>query len=175
MSLKHNISLSERMVRTIETGAEAFTKSTVRNLQSSALTPSYHKLPYEELYRRVYQVYHNLGCWLWEKSTDSIRASYFELGEQRFKEGIPLSEVLWSLVLTKDRLIEHLDESGLVNSPIELYQEKEFDRLISHFFDRAICYVAEGYQHAGSESPKAEEERRIEGLFRRFWFESSPH
>ncbi|HEV2615745.1 MAG TPA: hypothetical protein VGU63_03940 [Candidatus Acidoferrales bacterium] len=173
MSSEHNRNLSDRMVEIIESEADAFTKGTVRNLQNSALTPSYHNLPHDELYSRVYKVYSNLGRWLWEKSNESIRAWYWELGEKRFKENVPLSEVLWALVLTKDRLIQYLDQSGLVNSAMELYQQKEFDRLIVHFFDRAICYAAEGYQRSEPELTKSAHEPSTLGLLRRFWLQSS--
>jgi len=33
---------------------------------------------------------------------------------------------------------------------VELYQQQEFDRLIGHFFDRAVCYTAEGYGRLAS-------------------------
>jgi hypothetical protein len=169
MSVNPNRNLSDRLVRIIESDAEAFTEGTVRSLQSSPRTEAYHKLPYSELYNRVYEVYHNLGRWLWEKSNDAIRAWYKELGEKRCEEGIPLSEVLWALVFTKDRLLEYLDGSGLVDSAVGLYQQQELNRLIGHFFDRAICYAAEGYQGHASELRKSSEKRQELKQSRRFW------
>jgi hypothetical protein len=173
MSLHQNQNLSDRLVRIIESDSEAFTQGIVRTLQSSPRTESYHKLSYPELYNRVYEVYHNLGRWLWEKSNDAIRAWYNELGEKRCEEGIPLGEVLWALIFTKDRLLEYLDGCGLVDSAVELYQQKEFDRLIGHFFDRAICYAAEGYQRRASELRTSSEELHQSKRTRRSWLHSS--
>lgn len=118
----------------------------MKKLQNSARTQSYHKLPQREIYQRCYEIYHNLGLWLWEKSDVAIQAQYNELGERRFEEGIPLAQVLWAIVLTKERLLEYLGGCGLVDSAIDLYQQQEFVRLIDHFFDRAVCYTGEGFE-----------------------------
>lgn len=141
---------SDRLIRIIERNAEQVTQSTVKKLQSSPRTSSYHEMSSDDLHSRVYEVYHNLGLWLLEKSTEAVRAWYNALGEKRCEEGVPLAEVLWALVLTKDRLLEYLAANGLVDSAMELYQQREFDRLIAHFFDRAACYAAEGYERRAS-------------------------
>lgn len=146
MISNQNLSLSSRLIRIIERNAEELTQGTVKKLQNSSRTISYQALSYEDLYGRVYEVYHDLGRWLWDKSNEAIQAWYNGLGEKRCREGVPLIEVLWALVLTKDCLLEYLAGYGLVDSAMELYQQQEFDRLIGHFFDRAVCYAAEGYE-----------------------------
>ena len=146
-----NRHLSDRLIRTIESNAEEFAQSTVKQLRSSPRTESYHKLPDADLYNRCYVVYRNLGRWLWEKSDQAVQARFNELGERRCQEGIPLPEVLWALVLTKDRLLEYLAAYALADSAMELYQQQELDRLIGHFFDRAVCYTAAGYERQVSE------------------------
>jgi hypothetical protein len=161
MSSNQNKHLSDRLIRTIEGNAEELTQGTVKKLQSSPRTEAYHKLSHTELYHRCYEIYHNLGLWLWEKSDQAIQARYNELGERRFAEGIPLDQVEWALVLTKQRLLEYLGGCGLGDSAIELYQQQEFVRLIGHFFDRALCYTAEGYERDASEKKKAGEHREV--------------
>jgi hypothetical protein len=173
MSSHRNQNLSDRLVRIIESEAEAFTQGTVKSLQTSPRTEAYRNLSYQEIYNRVYEVYHHLGLWLWEKSNDAIRAWYNELGQRRCQEGIPLSQVLWALVFTKDRLTEYLDGSGLVDSAVGLYQQQELERLIIHFFDRAICYAAEGYERCASEQRKSSDEHVELARSRRFWLRSS--
>jgi hypothetical protein len=151
MSTNHYGNLSDRLIRIIENNAEELTESTVKKLQNNPRTHAYHKLSHHEMHERCYEVYHNLGLWLWEKSEEAIQARYNQLGKTRHGEEIPLSEVLWALVLMKDRLIEYLNSTGLVGSAMELYQQQELDRLIGHFFDKAVCYTAAGYEH---EEPK---------------------
>lgn len=150
MSSNHSSSLAGRLIRVVERNASTLTDGVVRKLLNSPRTPSYHHLPYNELYDRAYDVFHNLGQWLWEKSESAVRQSYNELGEKRWVEGVPLDQVLWAQVLTKHCLIGCLDLHGLADSAIELYQQQEFDRIIVHFFDRAACYTAEGYARSAT-------------------------
>jgi hypothetical protein len=146
MLINQSRSLSARLTRIVEDNAETLTQGAVKKLQASALTSSYHGLSYREVYDRVYAVYHHLGRWLWEESTPAIETWYNELGEERCEQGVPLGQVLWALVLTKDHLVSYLDAYSFADSALELYQQQEFDRIIGHFFDRAICYAAEGYE-----------------------------
>jgi hypothetical protein len=160
--------LSDRLIRTIESSAEEFAQRTVKKLLSSPRTESYHKLAEMDLYNRCYEVYRNLGRWLWEKSDQAVQARFKELGEKRCQEGIPLGEVLWALVLTKNCLLDSLGEYWLADSAMELYQQQELDRLIGHFFDRSVCYTAESYECQASEK-KASGEDCESKQSRTFW------
>jgi hypothetical protein len=140
--------LSGRLTTIVETHAARLTRDTVNKLQSSHQSPSYRRLPYDELHYRVNEVYQNLGRWLWEKTDAVIQSWYNELGERRFAEGIPLSEVLWALTVTKQQLMNDLDACAMADSAIELYRRQELDRLIGHFFDRALYYTAVGYERS---------------------------
>jgi hypothetical protein len=149
MSVTHR-SLSDQLIKTIESHAEALARGAVAKLQGSRRTNSFQRLSYDELYFRIYQVYHELGLWLQTKSDYEIHCWYVELGEKRFNEGMPLEEVLWALVLEKYYVCDYLHTFATTNSAMELYQQQEFDRLIGQFFDRAGCYTAEGYEHQAS-------------------------
>ena len=142
--------LSERLIRMIETHAVELTRGAVEKLQSSPHTPSYNRLSPEELYHQLFEVYHDLGRWLLKNTDQAIRARYGRLGRQRFKEGIPLAEVLWALVLTKDYLRERIGMFMSADSALELHREQEMYRLIGSFFDRAVCYAAEAYETEAS-------------------------
>lgn len=149
-SIHGNPNLSDRLIGIIESHSDEIARGTVKKLQTSARTTTYHALSYDEMYETTNEVYQHLGRWLWRTSEEAVRAWWVGLGEKRRIEAIPLDEVLWALVLTKDRLLDYLDWCATKDSALELYQQQEFDRLIGHFFDRAACYVAEGYEHHGS-------------------------
>ena len=142
--------LSDRLIRIIESRAEELTSGAVKKLQSSPHTRSYHALSQDELHRWLFEVYHDLGRWLLKNTDHAIQARYGELGKQRFREGIPLAEVLWALVLTKDHMRECIGNSMSADSALELHREQEIYRLIGRFFDRAVCYAAEAYEHEAS-------------------------
>ena len=137
--------LSGRLINIIENHAEELTQGAVKRLLASPHTPSYHHLSASDLHHRVYEVYHDLGRWLLNSTDQTIQDRYVELGTDRFKEGIPLSEVLWALVLTKDHMREWVATAICVDSALDLFREREIYRLIEHFFDRAMCFAAEAY------------------------------
>jgi hypothetical protein len=137
--------LSSQLLNVVESHADTLTRDTVQKLQTHPRTPSYNNLPYGELTYQVNEIYQNLSRWLCDKTDPVIRSWYNELGEKRFREGIPIQELLWALVFTKHLLMDYLDAYALADSAMELYRQKELDRFISRFFDRAICYAAEGY------------------------------
>jgi hypothetical protein len=138
--------LSFRLVKAIESHAEQLTRGVVHDLQTNPRTPMYHKVSPEQLHHRAHAVYSNLGRWLGEKTDQTIEAFYGELGKQRSAEGIPLCEVVYALLLTKYHLRDYIRASGLIDSAVELYQEQELQRLVGHFFDRAIYYTVKNYE-----------------------------
>jgi len=138
--------LSARLIRMIEDHAEELTRRLLIDLQSNARTKAYHKFSSSEVHHRVYTVYRNLGQWLGNKADESIEAAYTELGIKRHAEGIPLSEVIYALILTKYHLRDYINSSGLADSAVEIYQENELHRLVGHFFDKAIYYTTQGYE-----------------------------
>ena len=168
MSPIQNRHLSDRLIRAIESHAEEFAQSTVKKIRSNPRTESYRKVPDKDMYNRCYEVYHNLGRWLWEKSDQAVQERFNEVGERRCEEGIPLAEVLWALVFTKDLLLEYLGAYGLADSAVELYQQQELDRLICHFFDRAVCYTVAGYEGQVLKKKTSGEDRELR-CSRSFW------
>ncbi len=145
--------LSARLVRLIEEHAEQLTEAVVSDLRSNLRTAAYHGISRDELHHRAFQVYRNLGHWLGHKTDENIESSYSELGSKRFAEGVPLSEVIYALVLTKYHLRDYIRTAGLVDSAVELYQEQELHRRVGNFFDKAIYYTAKGYEGAASKHP----------------------
>jgi len=138
--------LSARLIRVIEEHAEPLTRGVLDDLAANPRTPHYHDLPPDELHRRVYDVYHNLGRWLGEKTEEHLEETYGGLGRNRYREGVPLSEVVYALVLIKEHLREYIRAVGLVDSAVELYLEEELHLSIGSFFDRALYHMVKGYE-----------------------------
>jgi hypothetical protein len=142
------IMISSKLVAMIEDHAEQLSAGLVSDLQRHPSTTAYHRFAPAEVHRRAYEVYRNLSKWVTRGSESEIEASYTELGRRRFQEGVPLSHVIFALILTKDHLVNHVKVSGLSDSALELYQELELLRVVAQFFDRAIYHTVQGYEQA---------------------------
>jgi hypothetical protein len=142
--------LSDRLIRMIENHADELTRALVGDLQSNPRTASYHRLSREALHDRTYHVYKDLGLWLNSKAEGDIEASYTKLGKEREAEGIPISEVVYALTLTKYHLRDYIRAAGLVDSAMDLYQALEFQRMLGQFFDKAIYYTVRAYERAAN-------------------------
>ena len=143
--------LSDRLVRMIEQHAEELTRALVEDIQSNPRTASYHRLSRGAIHDRAYNVYKDLGLWLNSKAEEDIEASYTALGKEREAEGIPISEVVYALILTKYHLRDYIRAAGLVDSAVELYQEQELHRQLGQFFDKAVYYTVRAYERALSQ------------------------
>ena len=137
---------STRLVAMIENHAEQLTAGVVAELQRHPRTSGYHHFSTSDLHDRAYDVYHNLGKWLTRGSEGEIEASYTDLGSRRREEGIPLSQVIFAMLLIQDHLLHYVSTSGLSDSALDLYQEMDLIRDVARFFDRAIYHTVRGYE-----------------------------
>lgn len=140
--------LSARLVRMIEEHAERLAREVLKDLKTNPRTRAYQPLSEQDLYDRVYDVYHNLGRWLGEKDEGQIESRYGELGRVRRREGIPISQVVYALILIKERLLAYIRTEGFAGSAVELYQEEELTHLVDRFFDKALYSTVLGYEAA---------------------------
>ncbi len=137
-----------RLVRLIETHSQALAACLLDRVQNSELTPSYENVPGDELKDLVYDIYRHLGEWLIAKDESSLKQRYFQIGARRFFQNVPLSEVIWVIVLTKENLWEFVKKESVLERPVEALGELEMLQMLEQFFDRAIYYASSGYETA---------------------------
>ena len=149
--------LAYRLVRLIETHSDALAAGLLAKVQNSELTRSYRNVAPEELEQRVYEIYRHLGDWLLGKSAFDIEQRYEEIGTRRVHQGVPISELIWVIILTKENLWEFLKKENVMERPVEVFGELEMMQLLDQFFDRAIYYASVGYERAlmAHEMPQA--------------------
>lgn len=145
---KEDAMIALRLVRLIEAHSEQLSSSLLKKLQASPRTQGLRQVPAGELHDRTHEVYRNLSDWLLHMKERDIERCYFDLGMRRALQGVPLTDLCWVLVLTKEHLWHFLEEQGFLRSSMEILGELELLRLLDQFFDHAICFAAMGYQHA---------------------------
>jgi len=145
-----------RLVRLIETHSEALAASLLERVQNSELTPSYRNVPSADLQERVYEIYRHLGEWLVGKDESYLEQRYLKIGAKRASQRVPVCEVIWVIVLTKENLWEFVKKEAVLERPVEVFGELEMLQLLEQFFDRAIYYAAVGYEQALKEQALGE-------------------
>jgi hypothetical protein len=146
--------LAYRLVRLIEAHSDQLAGNLLERVRESEKTSAYiTHVPQEELRSRVSEVYQNLGEWLLGKTESDIQRRYEEVGARRASQGVPLTQLISALVLTKDTLWEFLLKEAGVERPVEVFGELELLQLLDQFFDRAIYYAICGYEHARAAHP----------------------
>ena len=136
-----------RLVRLIETHSQSLATCLLDRVQESDLTENYQKnVPGEELRDRVYEIYRHLGEWLIAKDESQLEQRYLEIGARRAVQRVPMSEVIWVIVLTKENLWEFVKKEAVLERPVEVFGELEMLQLLEQFFDRAIYYASIGYE-----------------------------
>ncbi len=138
--------LGTRMVRLIEKHAESLVQGLVQKLRNSGRTTAFRNIPPEELKHASMDVYTNLGDWLLTKTESDIEVRYSELGRRRHAQGIPLSQLAYALMMSKEHLVGYLQREGLAEGVVELYSELELIQLLDHFFDHAVYFAIVGYE-----------------------------
>lgn len=140
--------LAYRLVRLIETHSDGLAAGLLKKVQQSELAQDYAKVPAQDLERRVYEIYRHLGDWLLGKSEFDIKVRYREIGARRAEQQVPLSQLIWVIVLTKENLWEYLRHEAGMERPAEVFGELEMLQLLDQFFDRAIFYASQAYEEA---------------------------
>jgi len=138
-----------RLVRLIETHSQALAAGLLDQVENSKLTPNFQQnVPPEDLKERVGEIYRHLGEWLMGKDELQLEQRYLKIGARRADQQVPLSEVIWVIILTKDNLWEFIKKESVLERPVEVFGELEMLQLLEQFFDRAIYYAAVGYEQA---------------------------
>jgi hypothetical protein len=139
--------LAYRLLRLVETHSDALATGLLEKTQNSPLLPTYHvSVPPEELKQRVHEIYRHLADWLLGKSELDVEKRYVEIGARRAQQDVPLSELIWAIILTKRNLWDFLHQEAVLDRPAEICGELEVEQLLDQFFDRAIYYAAVGYE-----------------------------
>ena len=149
--------LSARLIELIRTNAEHLTRDVLKDYATNPRTRHWSVVPGPELEQRVINTYRNLGSWISDPREEAVQAEYEEWGRKRYRNGIPLSEVVFAVILLKNHLRKYIREHGLVEHsrdrhgsqeilPVHLYGIQELNYMVGDFFDKALYHLARGYE-----------------------------
>jgi hypothetical protein len=150
--------LGTRMLLLIQAHAAALTHDVVHDLRTNELTPTFRRLNLGDVERRVSALFYNLGKWIGDADEHAVHSEYEDMGRTHFRQGVPISELVYALLISKHHLRRYIREHGLVDFagdrilpqellPVELHSIQELNYQVGEFFDRALYHLARGYEH----------------------------
>jgi len=142
-----------RLVQLIETRADKLSDALMHKLNNAhECSELLRKVPAHELKHRTYEIYRHLTDWLVTKTLSEVEERYVGLGWRRARQGVPFSQFLFAIDMTKQVLWDDLLLEGLLE-PEDLIGQMELVRSLGQFFDRATYYAAIGYERGQKAEP----------------------
>ena len=138
--------LSTRLIHLIESHADELANGLVAHLKTHPRTPSLHHFPQDQLRDRAFATYHHLGDWLSGQHEEEVRKTYGDFGEGRAHEGLPLSEIIYALTVTKNHLLDFAQSSMESSNTMEVLGLRDLILHVTRFFDYATFCTASGYE-----------------------------
>lgn len=134
------------LIQMIELHADSLTAELIADLKSNPRTSFLHRRSTEDLERRAHQLYAHLGGWLAEKDPAEIESLYGESARRLHGDNVPLSEVVYAVILVKRHLLDFVKRNALVDTINDLYSVEEMGLNIGRFFDEAIYVSTRTYE-----------------------------
>ncbi len=140
--------LSIHFARLIENHSEELAEGLARRLHQSERTPAYRDIPSDALKQQLQDLYENLSLWLTTKTEAEIEARYTDVGRRRARQGIPIAQFSWAVIMSKEYLWQFLLREAMADHAMQLLSELDFLLLLEQFFDRALYYSVRAYDAA---------------------------
>jgi hypothetical protein len=153
--------ISAKLIELIEIHAYDLTRDVARDLATNPRTPGFRAVSSDDLERRVFQLFNHLGNWIGDPRSGRVEAEFTDWGRRRFGQGIPLSEIVYAIIILKHHLRRYISEHGLVDAafpriegdyvlPMHLHNLQDLNVRVGEFFDEALYCLTRGYEGEAS-------------------------
>jgi hypothetical protein len=149
--------IAAKLVELIEVHAPHLTSDVTRDLITNPRTTGFRAVRQQDLHERVFEILHHLGNWIGDPLAATVQAEFAHWGRRRFDQGIPLSELIFAIIVIKQHLQRYISDNGLVDAafplvesdyilPFHLHGLQELNARVNQFFDEALYQLACGYE-----------------------------
>jgi hypothetical protein len=157
--------ISAKLIELIEIHSSQLVNDVAHDLVTNDRTRGFRKVPPVDLEQRLFQIVHHLGNWIGNPRSGQVQTEFTEWGARRFDQKIPLSEIVYAIIILKQHLSRYVTDHGLVDAafprveqeyvlPLHLHSLQELNTSVGRFFDEALYYLACGYED-GAKQTKA--------------------
>lgn len=149
--------VAERLVELIEIQAVRLAADVAQDLMTNTRTTGFRSVNRGELEERLFNLLHHLGDWISDRRSEKVQLEFADWGRRRFNQGIPISQIVFAIIVLKQHLRRYVREHGLVEAsfprvegdyvlPMHLHSLQELNTQIGLFFDEALYHLALGYE-----------------------------
>jgi hypothetical protein len=149
--------ISANLVELISIHSGKLTSDVALDLGTNERTRGFRAVPKDELQPRLFELFHHLGKWIGDPKAARVQDEFSEWGRRRFGQGIPLSEIVYAVILLKHHLRRYIKDHGLIEAsfprveadyilPMHLHSLQDLNEQVGTFFDEALYHLARGYE-----------------------------
>jgi hypothetical protein len=149
--------IGAKLVELIEVHARRLTTDVVQDLVTNDRTRGFRAVREIDLEQRLFHILNQLGNWIGDPHSVQVQAEFTDWGRHRFDQGIPLSELIYGIIVIKQHLRRYISDNGLVDAafprvesdyvlPLHLHSLQELNASVGQFFDEALYHLACGYE-----------------------------
>jgi hypothetical protein len=140
--------LSGRLVHLIETHWEEIISRVISEIHHNPQLATFRTAVEADMRETGRVLLRDLGRWLGAGDKEEIVQHYERLGGLRFQDGMPLHEAVRVVGLTRERVLDFVEEHLDTKTTLALYEEEELDRHVGRFFDLLTVHLVKGYEEA---------------------------
>jgi hypothetical protein len=149
--------VADRLVELIEIQAVHLSADVAQDLMTNPRTAGFARVNRPELEERLFNLLHHLGNWISDRRSENVQVEFADWGGRRFNQGIPISQIVFAILILKQHLRRYIHDHGLVEAsfprmdgdyvlPMHLHSLQELNAQIGLFFDEALYHLAMGYE-----------------------------
>ena len=154
--------VAERLVELIEIQAHKLAADVAQDLMTNPRTGGFAGVKRVELEERLFQLLHHLGNSISDRRSVKVEVEFADWGRRRFGQGIPISQIVFAIIVLKQHLRRYIRDHGLVEAsfpridgdyvlPMHLHSLQELNAQVGLFFDEALYHLALGYERGSLE------------------------
>ena len=159
--------ITDRLLEMLNSRRAELTASWIKLLLENENTRWYRQVEPELLRERSKLIYDQLMAWLdWQISSREVAKVFWQIGVERKVDGIPLSELHYSIILARRNLYINILEKLGETTEADMQDVIAFTSRITYFFDKVGYFTIKGYE--GQSAPSSEDEAVLDEILKAF-------
>jgi len=150
-----------KLVDLTQKNAEEIARQWAKDVKTNAKTSSYHGASEEKIIRQARDFYHNFQMMFFNESPYEQAKEFFDkYAEERVREGIPLHEALYALILMRRHMWLYAEFQSVFNVEVEHKQAVESLSRTILMFDYIMYVVSKNFWKLMQQEVLAKESKR---------------